>query len=557
MLTQPAYLTEPIFAFTCDVDWAPEAAIAKLLALFDDYRIPLTPFVTHDSPVIRQHFGSAELRVRVGIHPNFLTHSTQGVNQAEVLDTACGFWPEARGSRSHSFYDTASLALALRDRGFEWDSNLPLLFQERLVPLAHFSGIVRFPVFWEDYVHIHKELPFDLRETSRLFETPGLKVINVHPLLFAWNSASPEQFARSKSLWFNEGRLESKDSRSECTGVGTFVTQLLDFVRDRSFRTAYLDDLFLEYDERDADGQLRKTPWQRTPNFQSSGKKGRVKSYKRATDQQKTAMIEAEFGSRDPRNPYASSPDLHMRELGIGFMSEHIGEGRILEVGCANGHALMSLARTRTAEMIGIDLSVEMIEGARTRAREVASELKGSLHFQQGDVRSLPFASESFEYVVSQGCIVTLPSREDQWQTIREIHRVLVDGGVFVMLEGSADGLRMLNRVRRAVGLEPVPDVSDENFSSLKFEEDELDDFLGDLFVTQEVRYFGAYYIVSRLVHPLLALPRPPHYEASINRKAREIDQVVRDCGKLGPTVGYKLVARKALGAKQSTAVHD
>jgi ubiquinone/menaquinone biosynthesis C-methylase UbiE len=200
--------------------------------------------------------------------------------------------------------------------------------------------------------------------------------------------------------------------------------------------------------------------------------------------------------------------------------------------------------------MIGMDLSASMIEGARALARDLGSELKGSLRFQQGDVRSLPFESESFDYVVSQGCIVTLTSRKDQWKTIREVHRVLTDGGTFVMLEGSADGLRRLNTVREAIGLEPVPFVSDENFSSLKFEDDELEEFLSQLFVIEEVRHFGAYYIVSRLVHPLLALPRPPRYEASINRVAREIDQLIGDCGAFSPTVGYKLVARKDLGAQ-------
>ena len=255
-LRHPDYAAEPVFAFTTDLEWASEEAIADTFGLFDDYGVPLTPFVTHDSNAVREHFASPDLRPRVGIHPNFLPQSTHGGNEADVLDTASGLWPEARGFRSHGFFDNAHLTLALRQRGFHWDSNLPLFLQDQLVPLAHFSGLVRFPVFWDDYIHVHKGLPFDLREICSLFATPGLKVINVHPLHLALNTASPEQYRRSKSLPLNATRFEG-------SGLRTLLTQLLDFVRERSFPTEYLDDLFLDYDRSDGLARaLQKRPWE-------------------------------------------------------------------------------------------------------------------------------------------------------------------------------------------------------------------------------------------------------------------------------------------------------
>jgi SAM-dependent methyltransferase len=539
MLKELAYLSEPVFAFTCDLDWAPEEATAELLALLDEYSVPLTPFVTHHSPSVQRRFDSPDFRPRVGLHPNFFIQSTHGVNETEVLDTACSIWPEAKGFRAHGFFDNANLTLAVRDRGFQWDSNLLLLLQEGLVPLAHFSGLVRFPVFWDDFVHVHKRLPFDLSETAPLFTTPGLKVINTHPLLVALNTPSPEHYARSKGGSLEHGRFDG-------AGVGTLLRQLLDFVQDRSFRTAYLQDLFVEYDESDEAGQrLRQMPWQWTPDFEPPRQRGRAEAYKAASDDEKLAIMQAEFDSRDPCDVCATSADVNLRELGIRFVSEHLGEGRVLELGCGNGHVLISLARTMKADMVGMDLSAAMVAGARALARQAGSGVKGTLHFQQGDVRSLPFDSDSFDYVISQGCIVTLPTREDQWKTIREVHRVLTNGGVYIMIEGTEDGSRRLNRCRQAVGLPPFPSVTDANFSSLKFEEEELRRFLADLFVTEDVRYFGAYYLISKVLHPLLAHPQPPSFPASINGKAREIDQVLTDCGQVGTLVGCKLVAQK------------
>ena len=545
MPSQPDYLSAPVFSFTSDLDWAPEEAIAETLALFDEYDVPLTPFVTHDSGAIRLQFDSPGQRSRVGIHPNFFPQSTHGVNETDVLDTACALWPDAKGFRSHGFVDYSNLTFALRDRGFQWDSNLALFLQERLVPLEHISGLVRFPVFWEDSVHIHKRLALDLGEIVRLVATPGLKVINVHPIHVALNTFSPEHYAESRNL-------AVEDARFDGVGIRTLLTDLLSFVRERSLRTAYLHDLFLEHDAvRDDRRALRNRAWARPEHSQPQAvvSGGAMESYRAAQTDARAAMLRAEYDRRDGGAVYTTSRDFNLRELEGGFISEHLGEGRVLDIGCGNGYTLISLARRLQAEMVGVDFSASMIEGARALAELSPSELKGTLTFQQGDVRALPFQDGSFDFAISERCLLNLPSREDQWQTIREIHRVLVDGGVYLMVEGTEDGLRRLNDARQAVGLEPIPSVSDSNFSSLKFDEDELREFLGDLFTVAEVRYFGAYYLISRVLHPLLALPNSPSFAASINSKAREIEQVVRDCGKLGHVAGYKLVARKAPGA--------
>ena len=63
------------FVFTSDIDWAPEWAIRKTLDIFKSFDIPLTPFITHESEVIKREYANVEKSRYVGLHPNFLPNS--------------------------------------------------------------------------------------------------------------------------------------------------------------------------------------------------------------------------------------------------------------------------------------------------------------------------------------------------------------------------------------------------------------------------------------------------------------------------------------------------
>jgi len=69
---------EPIICFTIDLDWAKEPLIEKTLAIFKEYDIPVTPFITHHSKVIEAHY--KDKPIQEGMHPNFWSDSTQGNN---------------------------------------------------------------------------------------------------------------------------------------------------------------------------------------------------------------------------------------------------------------------------------------------------------------------------------------------------------------------------------------------------------------------------------------------------------------------------------------------
>jgi len=95
---------------------------------------------------------------------------------------------------------------------------------------------------------------------------------------------------------------------------------------------------------------------------------------------------------------------------------------RVLEIGVGLGADHQQFARSG-ADLHGLDLTEKAIE--HTRARLTSLGLQS--HLSVGDAEALPFPDESFDVVYSWGVLHHSP---DTPQAIREVHRVLVPGGV-------------------------------------------------------------------------------------------------------------------------------
>lgn len=94
---------------------------------------------------------------------------------------------------------------------------------------------------------------------------------------------------------------------------------------------------------------------------------------------------------------------------------------RVLDVGCGTGVVTVTAARLG-ARVTGLDLTPELL----ARARENAATAKVTIDFHEGDVENLPFASETFDVVLSQYGHMFAP-RPDV--AVAEMLRVLRPGG--------------------------------------------------------------------------------------------------------------------------------
>jgi hypothetical protein len=240
-----ALRSAPVYCFTIDLDWAAESMIEETLAIFRDATVPLTPFVTHASPIIMREF-SGDRAGDVGVHPNFHAASSHGETTESVIDCVLGLWPAARCFRSHGFVDSSIIASAFYARGLRYDSNLCLHLQSHVVPLAHSSGLVRFPVFLEDDVLLAREPTVEIQPLLPRLRTPGLKIFNFHPELVALNSP---QAGYHRQLAASDGTRCVHRGR----GIRTLLVDLLHFVGDSpGLGILSLHDVYLQSAPRDA-----------------------------------------------------------------------------------------------------------------------------------------------------------------------------------------------------------------------------------------------------------------------------------------------------------------
>lgn len=92
-------------------------------------------------------------------------------------------------------------------------------------------------------------------------------------------------------------------------------------------------------------------------------------------------------------------------------------DGKVLDVGCGQGYILSGIKKQHTT-LYGIDIQEPDIRVAR-------NWVEGG-HFCLGDIRSLPYRSNAFDYLI---CTEVLEHVEGD-DVIKECHRVLKPGGV-------------------------------------------------------------------------------------------------------------------------------
>jgi SAM-dependent methyltransferase len=109
--------------------------------------------------------------------------------------------------------------------------------------------------------------------------------------------------------------------------------------------------------------------------------------------------------------------------------------GRILELGCGTGRLSLPLVRSGV-NLVGIDRSAGMLARLGERACILRSSrsrrARGRLVVVRGDIRTLPFARDSFTMVMAPyGVLQSLLRPSDLDATLESVGRVLKPGGLF------------------------------------------------------------------------------------------------------------------------------
>jgi SAM-dependent methyltransferase len=520
-------LNSPFFCLTSDLDWASDYALQLFLDLVGEFGVKPTLFATHESELLR--VAHAKGQIEVGIHPNFLPGSSHGGDVLTVVDHLCRLFPTARTFRSHCYRDDTHVTREMVRRGFTFDSNLCLFLQANLMPLRHQSGLLRFPVFWEDDVHyITTGGDWNIDRYLPDITSPGLKIFNVHPFMVAANVPNEAYYQSVKQHIPILGPESIDRVRFKGDGVQTFLRDLLEVLSRRGERFVTLGELYETFvGSEEPLVTIDSTVGRHTVHTEQD-----TARYSSLTDAEKQDFVRREFEERNAVDPYATSRDYNMRELEIGAIARRlVVKGDVLDLGSGNGYTLISLASQLEGwRLLGVDFSQNLIAGAHTLTEQRRSDLRSAIQFLCADALEYLKAVDegSFNYIITERFLQNLPSSDLQKSTIRDAYRALAPGGQLLMCEGSAESFERLNDLREHVGLARIPATTRENVTAIRFNDPDIERFLVHAgFIVKEKVGFSTYFIVARVLHPLLVAPQAPRFDARINDLARLIQMNV------------------------------
>lgn len=269
----------------------------------------------------------------------------------------------------------------------------------------------------------------------------------------------------------------------------------------------------------------------------------RKKDFDQLPEEKRANYIRDYYDQKNGQDVYATSPDLNLRELEIDFIVSSVKGPRILDLGCGNGYTLLRLAEKVKGELIGVDFSSKMIQGANLLSKKFKNRLKCSPQFFKGDATNFILSGQGkINTIITERFLLNLPTKKIQYEVIKNIYHLLAPKGFYLMIEGSQDGLRKLNTLRKLTGLDPILDRGKVNLSSRKFDDMYLEKFLKRYFEIIQVKTFDLYYLISRIVYPKIIYPKKPQYNHQINQIARELNNKIDFPSKgIGHVRGYLL----------------
>lgn len=179
--------------------------------------------------------------------------------------------------------------------------------------------------------------------------------------------------------------------------------------------------------------------------------------------------------------------------LEIDNIAQYIKDGdKVLDVGCANGFAMVEQATRHNIFIEGIDFSQKMVEQGTQAGRKIT----------QADVRALPFEDEQFDVTYTTRCLINLPTWEEQILGIKECIRVTKTGGTIILSEAFYEPLQRLNAIRLICGLPPLVEHDFNRY----LKKNKLTILLHNLGLKgfERVDFSSVYYLGSRFLRELV-----------------------------------------------------
>ena len=196
-----------------------------------------------------------------------------------------------------------------------------------------------------------------------------------------------------------------------------------------------------------------------------------------------------------------SNLQLLEREVIVDFIKKS-GKSILKDIGCGDGSDTVHFSKY-VEQVYAYDYSSSMIEKASSNLNSIDTVHLSKLDIINEDIDQIS------DLVITKRMLINLGSFENQKKSIVKIHNSLADGGVFIMLETSSDGLKNLNKYRKRFDLDMIP----EPFHNTLFNLNELKLFLKEYFIIEDIKYFSTYFFLTRVYNFILDGKNPYKFD--------------------------------------------
>ncbi|MGK7344878.1 MAG: class I SAM-dependent methyltransferase [Candidatus Nitrospinota bacterium M3_3B_026] len=231
----------------------------------------------------------------------------------------------------------------------------------------------------------------------------------------------------------------------------------------------------------------------------------------------------------------AGTDDFILKQLELELLLREVPENsRVVDAGCGNGDTLIELAKKRGCSGAGFDFSEGMVALARENAQ--SKGLTDLLDFMEGELLVFPEQiGAGFDCAITERSLINLAGEKEQREAFSSIIGLLRPGGVYFMIESSAQGLERINKIRLSLGLEAI----NPPWHNVFLDEGSVSGWGGSAAELLEVIPFSStYYFLSRVVYAKLAADEGEElrYDSDINLLSMRLPII----GDFGPARMWK-----------------
>lgn len=228
------------FSLSCDIDWAPEYAVADLFSIVADSGFDLTAFATHPS----YECSNPPDFVEIGLHPdNTRPHPEFGLSR-KILDLK-ELYPDAIGVRAHRNFFGQNIADFASKAGLVYDASV-FTWQQKFAQIHKDQfGLWRMNYIWEDGVNADMGLEWDLKNVP--IDGPGLKIFNFHPIFIYLNCPNDDYRRKIVANYRNlqdAPKAQMEPNIYKGYGARSFMIDLLRELKNRNLKSIGLAKMF-------------------------------------------------------------------------------------------------------------------------------------------------------------------------------------------------------------------------------------------------------------------------------------------------------------------------